>query len=54
MDRFRDQPCDYADATLLVAAEEMTSLCIFTLDGHFYAYRLVDGTQLDVIPLNPV
>lgn len=53
MDRFRDQPCDYADATLLVAAEEMTNCRIFTLDGHFYAYRLVDGTSLDVIPLGP-
>jgi len=50
MDRYADQPCDYADATLLVAAEDTGIRRIFTIDGHFYAYRLVDGSALKVIP----
>ena len=49
MERFRDQPCDYADATLLIAAEDLGIRSIFTLDRHFYAYRLTDGTALNVI-----
>jgi len=35
MDRYRDLPCDYADATLLIAAEDSTVRQVFTLDGHF-------------------
>jgi len=49
MERFRDIPCDYADATLLVAAEETGVRQIFTFDKHFYAYRLTNGNHLDVI-----
>jgi len=49
MERFRDIPCDYADATLLVAAEDMGMRQIFTFDRHFYAYRLMNGDHLDVI-----
>jgi len=49
MERFRDQPCDYAVATLLIAAEDLELHSIFTLDRHFYAYRLTDGTALNVI-----
>lgn len=49
MERFRDQPCDYADATLLIAAEDLGLRSVFTLDRHFYAYRLTDGTALNVI-----
>jgi len=49
MERFRDIPCDYADATLLVAAEVIGQRRIFTLDRHFYAYRLTDGSALQVI-----
>ena len=50
MDRFRDQPCDYADATLLVAAEDTGVRRVFTIDSHFYAYRLSDGSRLEVFP----
>ena len=50
MERFSDIPCDYADATLLVAAEDTGLRRIFTLDKHFYAYRLAGGDYLDVIP----
>ena len=50
MDRFQDQPCDYADATLLVAAEDFGHRRVFTLDKHFYAYRLTGGESLQVFP----
>jgi len=49
MECFRDQPCDYADATLLVAAEDIGVTRIFTIDRHFHAYRLSNGTELEVI-----
>ena len=49
MDRFQDQPCDYADATILVAAEDLGHRRVFTFDRHFYAYRLTDRTALEVI-----
>jgi uncharacterized protein len=52
MNRFRDLPCDYADATLLVVSEDSKIRQVFTLDGHFHAYRLIDGSSLDVIPLD--
>jgi len=50
IERFHDIPCDYADATLLVAAEGTGVRQIFTFDKHFYAYRLTNGNHLDVIP----
>jgi hypothetical protein len=50
MERFRDQPCDYADATLLVAAEETGLRRIFTIDLHFHAYRLTSGEALKMLP----
>jgi len=52
MDRFRDLPCDYADATLLVASQDTTIRKVLTLDGHFYAYRLIDGSLLDVVTID--
>jgi len=48
MERFWDIPCDYADATLLVAAEELNERSILTFDKHFHAYRLTNGRALDV------
>ena len=50
MERFQDQPCDYADATLLVAAEDFGYRSVFTIDRHFYAYRLTGGEALKVLP----
>jgi predicted nucleic acid-binding protein len=49
MERFRDQPCDYADATLLVASEVLGVTAVLTLDGHFFAYRLSNGVALHII-----
>ena len=50
MVRYNDQPCDYADSALLVAAEETGYRRIFTFDRHFYAYRLPNGEALAVLP----
>ena len=41
---------DLADASLVVAAETLNLGRIFTLDRHFYAYRLADGSALEVVP----
>jgi predicted nucleic acid-binding protein len=50
MDKYRDQPMDLADASLVVAAEELPARQIFTLDRDFHVYRLADGSALQVVP----
>lgn len=50
MDQYRDTPMDLADASLVAAAETLGLKRVFTLDRHFYAYRLLDGTALEVLP----
>lgn len=47
---YRDLPCDLADASLIATAETLKLTRIFTVDKHFYAYRLSDGTVLEVLP----
>lgn len=45
MQQYHDAPMDLADASLVTAAERCQLRRIFTLDRHFYAYRIdgVDG-----------
>ena len=50
MRTYSDLPCDYADATLLALAEEIGATTVFTLDKHFYAYRLAGAKFLIVVP----
>jgi predicted nucleic acid-binding protein len=50
MQKYRDQPMDLADATLVALAEKREVQRIFTLDRHFYAYRLHDRTAFEVVP----
>jgi predicted nucleic acid-binding protein len=50
MEQYRDTPMDLADASLVVAAETLGLRRVFTLDRHFYAYRLSDGSALEVVP----
>ena len=50
MDKNRDTPMDLADASLVIAAQTLGLLRVFTLDRHFYAYRLADGGALEVVP----
>lgn len=50
MRRHRSMPMDLADASLVAAAESFGMRRVFTLDGDFYAYRLADGSSLEVFP----
>jgi len=50
MAKYGDTPMDYADASLMAAAETLRDLHIFTLDSHFYAYRFADGSVPQVFP----
>lgn len=50
MHKYRDAPMDIADASLVVAAETLGLRRVFTLDRHFYAYRLADSSAFEVIP----
>ena len=50
MEKYRDVPMDLADASLVAVAEARALQRVFTLDSHFYAYRLQSGRSLQVIP----
>lgn len=50
MAAYRDAPMDLADASVVVAAETLGLRQVFTLDCHFYAYRLADGAAFEVVP----
>lgn len=50
MEKYRDAPMDLADASLVATAETLNLQRVFTLDRHFYAYRLADGSALEVVP----
>ena len=50
MAQYHDTPMDLADASLIAAAESLGHRRIFTVDHHFYIYRLSDGSALEVIP----
>ena len=49
MTRFKDVPCDFADATLLALADRIGARRVITLDRHFYAYQVGD-LHLKVLP----
>lgn len=50
MERYRDTPMDFADASLVTAAERLGLASIFTLDSDFYVYRINDKKAFEVIP----
>ena len=50
MHQYRDIPMDIADASLVSAAEHHNLRRIFTLDSHFYAYRIDGQHWFDVVP----
>jgi predicted nucleic acid-binding protein len=50
MQQYHDAPMDLADASLVTAAERVQLRCIFTLDRHFYAYRIDGQHPFEVIP----
>lgn len=49
MARYQNFPMDLADATLVAVADLRGWRKVFTLDSHFFAYRLRDGGALEVI-----
>ena len=50
MRKYDDAPMDFADASLVAAAESLNITQILTLDSHFYAYRINDKTPFEVMP----
>ena len=44
MEKYRDQPMDLADASIVAAAERLGTRRLFTLDSDFHVYRLADGS----------
>ncbi|HSU15371.1 type II toxin-antitoxin system VapC family toxin [Longimicrobium sp.] len=49
MRQYADSPMDFADASLVAAAETLDIRRVFTLDRHFHAYRTPRG-HFDVVP----
>jgi predicted nucleic acid-binding protein len=47
---YADSPMDFADASLVVAAEDLNITRVLTLDGHFYAYRINGNIPFDMLP----
>lgn len=50
MEKYRDVPMDFADASLVVAAERLGTRKVFTLDSDFQAYRINGKQYFEVIP----
>lgn len=50
MAQYRDFPMALADATLLVAAMDLKISRVITFDQGFQAFRLDDGSLLEVLP----
>jgi predicted nucleic acid-binding protein len=50
MRQYRDAPMDYADASLVAAAETLRLNRVLTLDRHFYAYRINGRKHFVVMP----
>jgi len=49
METYQDTPMDLADASLVAVAESLNLQQIFSLDSHFYIYRLLNGSILQVV-----
>ena len=50
MGKYRDLPMDFADASVVAAAERLGTRQVFTLDRDFYVYRFADGSAVEVVP----
>lgn len=49
MEKYRDRPMDFADASLVVAAERTGIRQILTTDSDFLFYRLGDRSSFEVV-----
>ncbi len=50
MERYRDRPMDFADASLVLLAEQTGYRQILTLDSDFLFYRIDDRHSFEVLP----
>lgn len=50
MEKYHDSPMDFGDASLVAVAEARDLRRVFTLDRHFWSYRLADGSAFEPIP----
>jgi predicted nucleic acid-binding protein len=51
MQQYADQPMDYADATLVVLAEELETNVVFTTDRRdFTVYRIGGRRRFEIVP----
>ena len=50
MKKYQDVPMDFADASLVVAAERLGLRRIFTIDSHFHIYRINGKDTFEVAP----
>ena len=50
LEKYADLPIDFADATLIVLAEELNTDLIFTFDGDFRIYRIRGRKHFRVMP----
>jgi hypothetical protein len=50
MEKYADIPMDFADASIVAAAESLNLDTVFTIDSDFYVYRLHDRHPFRVFP----
>ncbi len=50
MDKYRDVPMDFADASLVAVAERKDLDTIFTVDSDFHIYRIGGGRAFQIAP----
>jgi hypothetical protein len=50
MEKYRDLPMDFADASLIAVAETRSLRKVFTIDRQLRIYRLEGGQSLEVVP----
>ena len=50
VEKYADLPIDFADATLVVLAEELNTDLVFTLDSDFRVYRIRGRKQFRIVP----
>lgn len=49
MEKYQDRPMDFADATLVLAAEKIGETKILTLDSDFLFYRINERESFDIV-----
>ena len=50
IEKYSDLPMDFADATLVVLAEELDADRIFTVDRDFHVYRIYGRKRFRLFP----